>query len=291
MIKNILYTSLFGLLLACGKTTEKTSDKSTERVSDALIDSVYHYRSQHLKTDFLAQNHLDLSEEDAISIQLGMLARELAKGEKHIGWKMAGTVGDSSLFHPLFGYLLAKDSYGEGEAISVQNFPGNEVMIEGEVGFVFNKDFPEGAASLEDLKSGIDYVVGAVEFAQSNALAMTDNPESATTNHALAFGMGQAGSIIGSKKTTFGEYELEAEKVQCFVNDSLAAEGSSARVIGGHLNAVNALVNMLPKYGQKIRKGDVVITGSLYVNPTVKEAVKSRVSFSSLGEIEFEITD
>jgi 2-keto-4-pentenoate hydratase len=289
MLKSICVVALAVFTMACGNENSKTNESMTD--TEAIVDSLLYFKNNKIKTDFLSRKFPDLDREKAIELQMACLKKELAEGAELAGWKMGGTVGDSAAFDPLMGYMLKANQYFSGDKISIKNFPENETMIEGEVGFVFKQDFPNGVSSIEELKNGIDYAVGAVEFAQSNAIGINNNPETVKTNHVLAFGTGQAGFMLGNKKINFTDFGVENEAVECFVDATSAASGVSSRIYGGHLNALNALVNMLPKYGHMIRKGDVVITGSMYANPTVKGPSSAKLGFTSLGELEMEITD
>ncbi|AWV99297.1 hypothetical protein [Arcticibacterium luteifluviistationis] len=293
MLKRVWIFALVGsIMMACGEGNNNTDKTMTEaEETDAIVDSLLYYKNNQIKTDFLSRKFPDLGREKAIELQMACLKKELAGGGELAGWKMGGTVGDSASFDPLMGYMLKANQHFPGDKISIKVFPENETMIEGEVGFVFKQDFPNGVGSIQELKDGIDYAVGGVEFAQSNAIGIDNNAETVKTNHVLAFGTGQAGFMLGDKKINFADFDVENEAVECFVDGESAASGVSSRIYGGHLTALNALVNMLPKYGHMIRKGDVVITGSMYTNPTVKGNAKVNLEFSSLGSIQMEITD
>ncbi|SOE24106.1 2-keto-4-pentenoate hydratase [Spirosomataceae bacterium TFI 002] len=289
MLKNVWIFAFAAFMMSCGEQTNKNDTEMTE--TEVTVDSLLHFRNQNIKTDYLSRNFPDLEREKAAELQLAVLKKELDGGAVLAGWKMGGTVGDSASFDPLMGYMLKANEHFPGDKISIKKFPGSEVMIEGEVGFVFKQDFPNGVTSIEELKNGIDYAVGAIEFAQSNAIGIDNNPETANTNHVLAFGLGQAGFLLGNTKIDFADFNVAEEAVECFIDGEKAASGVSSRIYGGHLNALNALVNMLPKYGLMIKKGDVVITGSMYANPTVTGSAKVNLQFSSLGEIQLEILD
>lgn len=160
-------------------------------------------------------------------------------------------------------------------------------MVEGEIGFVISKDFKDGAGSIEELKEGIDYVINAVEFAQDIAIPAGDNPETKTINHTVAAGMGHAGIMLGSGRAEIEEFQINGETAKCYIDDSLAAEGISSNIYGGPLNALYALVNLLPQYGTYVKKGDIIVTGSVYENPTIDSAADVRLEFSSLENIHF----
>lgn len=283
------------VLLACQTSSNEEKSDDFSKIKNSLnevVDSVLYFRENNLKTDFLARRFSNLDQETAIEIQLEMLKKELANGNELIGWKMGGTAGeDTSMYNPLLGYMLKKKLSKPNDVIPLSSFAGKEIMVEGELGFVFNKDFPNGVNSIDELKNSIAYVVPAIEFAQSNALPSSNNPNGGSINYTLAFGMGQVGVLLGDKKVALNEIDLKSETVTCLVNGEKVASGGSARIMFGHLKALEDLVNLLPKYGQMIRKGEVVITGSMYVNPVVSKNAKVQVKFSTLGDINVEISE
>ena len=291
MIK--LFSFLLPLLIfvSCNQNQPTNEDESGQAVTDEtemLADSVLHFRHRYEKSDILSRRLPNITREEAIEIQLAMLEKELSAGARQIGWKMGGTATpDSAKYDPVFGYILDKNLIKEDSVVSPENFPGGQVMVEGEVGFVMKKDFENGAQSIEELQEGIDYVVGAVEFAQGIAIPLRDRPESATTNHALASGMGHAGILLGAEKADLSQFDLKNETVRCFINGELVAEGVSSNVYNDPLHALYSLVNLLPKYGKYLKKGDVIVTGSMYQNPTIDSTCTVRLEYSTLGTINF----
>ena len=292
MLKLCAY-SLAALLLtnAC-QTPRPESDEPAETTptvsTSEIVDSLLYYRHHHRTTDILSRNYPNLLRAQAIELQLAMLEKELESGAKLVGWKMGGTItDDSSAYDPMFGYILDRNLIAEDSAVLAENFPGGQVMVEGEVGVVLKQDFPEGANSLEALIEGIDYVVSAVEFAQATAVAQPNDTSPLPIDYVFASGMGQAGTMIGSGKMTVDQFDAQAETVACYVNEEKVAEGSAARVYQSPLHAVYSLANMLPEYDQYLRKGDVVITGSLYDNPTIDSTSQVRLEYAHLGTITF----
>lgn len=293
MIK--LFKSLIILIILGGAActpNKPSSEQATEQgITDTtamLVDSVLYFRHHNEKSDILSRYLPDITREQAIAIQLALLEKELAAGAQQVGWKIGGTAtADSASYDPVFGYMLDKNWVEEDSIVAAENFPGGQVMVEGEVGFVMKNDLQNGVSSLEELKDAIDYVVGAVEFAQAIAIPIPGNPSSQNTNHVLASGMGHAGVLVGSEKAPIDGFDMENETVKCFINGELAAEGISSKIFHNPLNALYSLANLLPKYGTYLKKGDVIVTGSLYTNPTIDSTAEVRLEYSTLGTITF----
>ena len=282
---------LLGLVIACQPNPSSTEPPAAEAAPDntaMLVDSLLYFRHHHQTTDLLSRYRPDLTREQAVEIQLAMLERELASGAQLVGWKMAGTItDDSASYDPLFGYILDRNIIEEDSTVRAEHFPGGQVMVEGEVGFVLNRDFPRGVSSIADLTAGIDHVVSAVELAQATAVPRPGDAPPLPIDYVFASGMGQAGTLLGQGTLDAEALEAENETVACFINGKKVAEGSTARVYRGPLRALYSLANMLPKYGTYLRQGDVVLTGSLYDNPTIDRTSQVRLEYRRLGTITF----
>lgn len=286
----VLLITVFSI--GCKKSTHnETAEKAPAPVIDqteVLASAILKTRQSFSQTDLLSQERPDIGRKEAFEIQLKMLDKELASGKKLIGYKMGGTaVPDADSYDPTFGYMLDSNVIAEDSTVSASNFPGGDVMVEAEVGFKLNKDFPNGVASIDDLKAGVDYVFNAIEFAKAVSIPANNNPETMNTNHVVATGMGHAGVIIGSGKASIEDFDLSAEKAVCNIDGQPQAEGISTNIFGNPMNALFSLANLLPKYGRSLKKGDIIITGSLYQNPTIDATCEVEVSFSTLGDIGF----
>lgn len=283
----VLIPALLIGLTACNSTPEQVVEETAVPMTISQIaDSVRYFRDHFLQTDLVSREKPELSREDAIAIQLSMLEQELAAGARLVGWKMGGTaVKDSASFDPVFGYILDRYMVPTDSLLNSANFPGGSMLVEGEIGFIIKSDLPDGVASKEALLEQIESVVAASELAQSTAIPSGEGP--LPLNYVLATGMGQVGTIEGSKKVPPQDFDFENETVRCFLSDTLAAEGVASNIFGNPLNAVYELANQLPAHDHYLKAGDIVITGSVYQNPSIQGAADIRIEFSSLGTISF----
>lgn len=284
---------LAAVLFACNNSTSTEATDSTVEepatlTTSQLADSIRYFRDNYLQTDIVSRHIPDLERQQAFDLQLDALDKELAKGAKIVGWKMGGTAtDDAAKFDPVFGYILNRFMVGEDHLVNSKNFPGGSILVEGEIGFVIKNDLKDGVASKEALMEQIDYVVGAVELAQATAIPISEGP--LDLNYLVATGMGQVGTIQGDTRVAPQDFDLENETVKCYVNGELAAEGTASNIFGNPLNALYELANLLPTQDRYLRAGDLVITGSIYQNPTVDGPAEVKLEFSSLGEIAFKV--
>ena len=283
LITTAISTTIF--LFSCtGSTTNKTSLAAQSLTYQEMIDSLLWFRSASLQTDLLSRQYEKLDRQTAFQIQLDLLKKSLENGSELVGWKMGGTVASDSVnFNPVFGYILRENIIEDG-VISRNRFPGGSVLLEGEVGFVIKKDMIHGVDKVEDLKSNIEAVIGVIEIAQSTAKA-PEGVSSLDLNYTIATGMGQVATLPGPVKIPLESIDLSGETVSCYFNDSLQASGSSSSIYHTPLNALYHLANMLPEYGQHLKAGQLVITGSVYTNPVIDSPGNARLDFENLGSI------
>ncbi len=291
MYRFLLALLLSILFVACSSSSDNTSPPANSNPDLAVLaDSLLAARHTWQRTDILSRKLPDITREQAFSLQLAMLQKELRAGHKVIGYKMGGTaVPDERSYDPIFGYMLDANLIAEDSVVSAAHFPGGSVMVEAEIGFRMKQDFPQGASSLEELKAGVDYVFNAVEFAQSLSMPVGGNAETMNLNHTLASGMGHAGVIVGQGRADVNTFDFEQESVSCYINGEEKASGISSNVYGTPLNALYSLVNLLPTQGLFLKKGDIVVSGSLYTNPVIHSTSTVQLKFKTLGEIDFQM--
>jgi 2-keto-4-pentenoate hydratase len=274
---------------ACQSSSEQENHENEDvapLTTSQLADSIRYFRRNFQQTDFLSRQVPNLDRQQAFAIQLEMLKQELAGGATLAGWKMGGTAtADEASFDPVFGYILDRYLVSQDSIVDSDHFPGGSMLVEGEIGFIIKNDLKDGVASKEALMDQIDQVIGAVEFAQGIAVPLGEGP--LDLNYVIATGMGQVGTIKGTTGVRPQEFDLEKETVRCYINGELAAEGTATNIFGNPLNALYELANLLPTHNQYLKAGDVVITGSLYQNPTITGPADVRLEFSTLGSIAF----
>lgn len=285
----ILLCLLAGLT-ACNNTPSQDAADSdavfTPLSIDAIADSLQAIRAANLETDIVSRHYPELTRAEAFAIQLATLDKELADGAQLVGWKMGGTAtADPAAFDPMFGYVLDRYMIPPGGTVQAQTFPGGSAAVESEIGVVIKDDLPEGVASKEELLDHIDYVFGAMELAKGIALPVDE--EAVSLDYVLATGMGQVRTIKGAVQLPPREFDWDNETAKCYFDGELVAEGVASNIFGNPLNAVYELANLLPTQGRYLKAGEIVITGSMYQNPTLEGAAEVRLEFSSLGEIEF----
>lgn len=222
-----------------------------------------------------------LSIEDAYDVQLALIDRRVAAGEKHIGWKVGLTsaaIQQQFGFHePVFGCIL--DTVPSGHAFAPTDLiqPG----FENELCLRIGRDLP-ATISLDEARAAVEAVYPSLEIIE------TRGPFTAQIALALADNAQQKTCVLGAPVALPGD--LEAIEAVVTVNGQEVGRGFGSAVLANPLHSVVWLAKKLAEYGRHIRTGDVVMTGSFTRQFPIAPGDRVHVSFSGIGDVETSMT-
>lgn len=219
-----------------------------------------------------------LSLEQAYAIQLGLIDRRVAQGERQIGWKVGLTakpIQEQFGFHePVFGCILESVKSGSVLQASELIAPG----FESELCLRIGQDLA-GTVSMAQARAAVVGVHPALEIIETRgdlsaqiAVAMADNAQQKT--------------VVLGDPLPLGDRRLDEVTCRVEMNGAVVADGTGAAVLGDPLNSVVWLAGSLARYGRKIRAGDIVMTGSFVRQFPLKAGDKVRVAYSGFGVVE-----
>jgi 2-keto-4-pentenoate hydratase len=246
---------------------------------DTMIDTFWQARQQgiYFPPEYFSQLTLD----QAYRIQLGLIARRVAAGERQIGWKVgltAPAIQRQFGFHePVFGCVL--DSKSSGHVFA----PGDliEPGFENELCMRLRTSL-SGEVSLEQARDAIDCVHPALEiietrgpFTEQLALAMADNAQQKTI-------------ILGDPSPL--PANPAAIEARVSVNGTQIATGTGDAVLGNPLHSVVWLAAKLTEYGRTLSAGDLIMTGSFSRQFPIRPGDCIETVFSGLGSVRTAMT-
>jgi 2-keto-4-pentenoate hydratase len=214
-------------------------------------------------------------------------AIERASGQGLFGWKIAATSAAGQqhigVEGPFAGRLLSGRVRDDGAAISMG---GNLMRVaEAEFAFRMSRDLP-----LRETPYGRDEVAAAVsmlypaieipdsryrEFAKVGALQLI-----ADNACASYFVLGPA------TRADFRRLDLASHPVKGYSNGQMVKEGSGANVLGDPWVALTWIANELATYGDGLKAGQVVTTGTCVVPFAIKPGDHALADFGELGTVE-----
>ena len=245
---------------------------STE--NDTLIETFWQSRQQGI---FFPPAYFGrLSVDQSYAIQLGLIERRCAVGERQIGWKVgltAPAMQQQFGFHePVFGCVL--DSKPSGHVFSAGDLiaPG----FENELCMRLRVDL-SGTVTLDQARAAIDVVYPSLEiietrgpFSEQIALALADNAQQKT--------------VILGPPTALPE-DLAAIEARVTVNGQLIATGTGDAVLGNPLNSIVWLAGKLGAYGKGLKAGEIIMTGSFTRQFPMAPGDTIETVFSGLGGV------
>lgn len=241
----------------------------------AAIDSFWNARGRDV---FFPAEWFDrLTLDEAYRIQLGLIDRRCAAGERHIGWKVGLTarpIQQQFGFHePVFGCILESRHSGHVFEPSDLIRPGFEPELCLRV-----KHPLAGEVTVADVREAIDAVYASLEIIETRgdlsaqiALAMADNAQQKT--------------IILGNPVPLGGLALDDVAATIRINDQTVAIGQGDAVLGNPLNSVIWLARKLPEFGRGIRAGDLIMSGSFTRQFPIAPGDRVHADFVGVGDV------
>jgi 2-keto-4-pentenoate hydratase len=187
---------------------------------------------------------------------------------------------------PSFAYLLRADHFEPGATLTPARFVDGDLQVEAEIGFVLGADVLGPEVDMATVRAAVKEVVGAIELIDVRVKLPAD-AAAPGMNYMIADALSNGGVILGETRVSADALDLAKEMARAEVNGEIVSSGAGKQIFGtSPWDALLWLANELPKHGRMLRAGEVVITGSLIDNPTIRAGDRAEVVFEHLGRIE-----
>jgi 2-keto-4-pentenoate hydratase len=219
-----------------------------------------------------------LSLDEAYRIQLGLIARRIAAGERQIGWKVgltAPAIQQQFGFHePVFGCILdsrpSGHVFGPGDLIQ----PGFECELCLRIGRPLRGevDLATARAAVEAVHPSLEIIETRGDLSAQIAVAMADNAQQKT--------------VILGDPVPLGDHALDTITVTVQINGSTVATGRGDAVLGNPLNSVVWLARKLAEFDRGIEAGVIIMSGSFTRQFPIQPGDRVQVDFAGIGRVE-----
>ena len=244
-----------------------------ERAAAAAEFEAARARGEYFPTAWFDRLSLD----DAYRLQLALIDR---RGGKRIGWKVGLTSlaiqQQFEVHEPVFGCLLA-----DGKLSSGHVFRRDELIapgFENELCIVMRSDLAPDATPA-DVAAAIARVHPAFEIIETRgdltrqlALALADNAQ-------------QKGFVLGPAVERAGLPELDKVTVSVRINDIEVATGDGSAVLGHPYNSVAWLAAKLAQFGERVKAGDWIMSGSFTRQFPLAKGDRIEADFAGIGRV------
>jgi 2-keto-4-pentenoate hydratase len=221
--------------------------------------------------------------DQAYEIQAELVKLREDKGEVVMGYKAGLTAGPAqkrfrvkkAIRGTLFKSMLRRPG-----TLYQKDFV--RMFIETEVGFRFGEDITEPIDDIKSIKRAVASVFPAIEL-----------PDVAYADMKLVTGSDFIASNVAARKVLIGKAvavkakDLNAITVKLFHNGQEVTSGIGKNALGDQWDALRWTVNDVLARGGKVKKGYIVITGSISKIVPAKPG-KYLADYGDFGRIEFE---
>jgi 2-keto-4-pentenoate hydratase len=230
--------------------------------------------------EFFPRAYYDrLTMDEAYRIQLALIDRRVAAGERHIGWKLGFTaqaIREQFKYHePLFACILETQPSGHVFGAAELIHPGFETELCMRLG----RDL-EGEVALPDVRGAIDVIHPSFEIIETRgdpvnqmALVVADNGQ-------------QHSVVLGAPVRLAPDVDLAKVAARVEINGREVATGFGSAVLGNPLNSIKWLAGKLGEYGRSVRAGDIIMTGSFVRQFPLHPGDAAMAEFSGIGRVE-----
>lgn len=225
-----------------------------------------------------------LSMDEAFAVQLAMLDRRVAAGERQAGWKVGLTAAamraQQGVFEPCFGYLLDHGRIASGHVFAFDDLiaPG----FENELCLTVGRPLRGPDVSLEEVRAAVTHAAPALEIIEKRGAFAADLPM------AMADNAQQKAFVVGAPVALdAANGDLAKSEVAVYVNGMLAERAPGSAVMeAGALLSVQWLANKLAQFGRHIEAGSQIMSGSFTKQYAIAKGDTVRAEFTPFGVVE-----
>ncbi|MDM5327609.1 fumarylacetoacetate hydrolase family protein [Neobacillus sp. CF12] len=230
----------------------------------------------------------DLTVEEAYLVQQEIVTIKLNEGKRMIGPKMGLTslakMKQMGVEEPIYGYVfdyMLIENGGKAR-LSDQIHP----KVEAEIAFVMGEDLEGPGVTGAQVLAKTEYVLPALEIIDSRYENFNF-----TLPDVIADNASTSRVVFGTSLKKPDQFELDLVGATLSINGEIKELGAGAAVLGHPAHSVAMLANMLARKGEKVRKGDVILTGGITgaIRLNYGDIVSGK--FDGLGEVTFTVTD
>jgi len=253
--------------------------------SAARLDEAERARRQ---IRMISIDHPNMTVEDAYAIQKAWIARKVTAGRAVRGHKVGLTskamqyaVGISE---PDFGILLDDMFFANGDEVPVQRFI--ELRVEAELAFILHKPLTGPNCTAVDVFNATEFVTPAIEILDTRIFRV--DPETKATRKVLdtiADNAANAGVVLGDRRFKPADHDLRWISAICSRNGEVEETGVAAGVMNHPANAISWLANRLSRYGEALRPGEVLLSGSFIRPVEVRGGDTIEVDYGPFGTV------
>jgi len=223
----------------------------------------------------------DISINDAYQIQLGVIEKRRALGQRVVGKKIGITSKPVmellGVNQPDYGNLMSDMGYSSGDSLNIKNFC--QPKAEGEIAFILKKDLYGPDVTHKMVLDATEFISPAIEIVDSRIKNWEIKIQDTVADNASS-----GAYILGTQKVSPSSVDMVACRMQFMKNRNVVGRGTGAATLGNPLNAVTWLANKMSHIDSGLEAGDVILSGSLSVMLPVEPGDEISIKIEDMGE-------
>ena len=226
----------------------------------------------------------NLTVEEAYLIQEELVNLKLEQGHSIVGPKMGLTsrakMKQMNVEEAIYGYIFDNMVVQEGSEISLADFI--HPKVEAEIAFILGKDIEGPGISGAQVLAATEYVCSALEIIDSRYENFNF-----TLPDVIADNASSSKVVFGNKIRRPEDLDLDLVGTVLSINGEIKDLGAGAAVLGHPANSVAMLANMLHRKGEKLKAGQVILTGGITGAIHLSYGDHVTAKLDGLGEVSF----
>jgi 2-keto-4-pentenoate hydratase len=222
--------------------------------------------------------------EGAYAVQAASVRHWLDHGRRIVGRKIgltsAAVQTQLGVDQPDYGVLFHDMEIVDGGVLWVEQ--ALQPKAEAEVAFIMAKDIADPTVSRDELAASIGAAAVAIEIVDSRIADWKITfADTVADNGSSAF------FVVSQTRVPLQGLDLWSCGMVLEQNGRIASVGAGAACLSHPLNAAHWLANTLAARGERLRKGDILLSGALGPMVTLKPGDTIRATISGLGSVCF----
>jgi 2-oxo-hept-3-ene-1,7-dioate hydratase len=236
----------------------------------------------------LSLQHPSITMDDAYAIQAAWVKQKIANGRIVRGWKIGLTSkamqSALNIDIPDSGVLLDDMFFGDGAIIPGDRFI--QPRIEAEIAFMMKSPLSGQNTTAADVLAATEYVMPSLEILDTRIMRV-DLATKKTRNvfDTISDNAANAGIVLGEQRHKPNAFDLGWVGAILKRNGEVEETGLGAGVLNDPLLSVAWLANRLAHYGQSIKAGDVVLSGSFIRPVETTHGCLIEAEFGAFGNV------
>lgn len=238
--------------------------------------------------NLLSEEYPGITMDEAYAIQSALVRLKLDAGARQIGWKIGLTSKAMqyalNIDIPDSGVLLDDMLFANGAVVPAGRFI--QPRIEAEIAFVMKSDLAGTGTTVAQVLAATDYVVPSLEILDTRILRVSPTSgKSRKVTDTIADNAANAGIVLGDAPLVPDATDLRWIGAIVSRNGDVEETGLGAGVLDHPAKGIAWLAERLAQYGDTIRAGDIVLSGSFIRPVEVPSGSRISADFGAFGTV------